>query len=363
MSAVQLQWLASTALDFSDKADPSKWHIVICSHHPMDYNVAIRRGCSILEAYRDGTSGSITYTDGNGVSQTVTYDFTSGEKAEFICNVHGHSHNFGYKKISSVIDGSKEGWLMRICIPCMNVGRENEQATNADLKDRYGEFDASGNPVYYRKAYWSDADGAWIWKGNEEGTSFNVLTFDTENGYVYAHNVGAGGTAADRAIAYREVDEPDAPEEETIKNLVLTSEALDSTDVYNGGQGYAENTYIKSSGGGDGTKPGHVTTGMIPYTIVANTTPETVYVKGGTIDRIGYYLEDKTFKLTYTLSAASVAWTIEELDTNYYKLTPIMQDSGNPYLYEMQGKGGYLRFDVLCANGADLIVTFDQPIE
>jgi hypothetical protein len=360
ISAVQLQWFASTALDFSSKTDPAKWHIVVCSHHPLNYGEAMKRACAILEAYRDGTSGSITYADGNGVSHTVTYDFTTGAKAEIICNVHGHSHNFGYKWISS--GNAVDAWLLRICIPCTNVGRENEHATNADLKDAYGEFDTEGNPVYHRKAYWSDADYAWIWKANEEGTNFNVLTFDPENGYVYAHNVGAGQSGADRVIKYKEIGAVDAPDEPAYTNLVPTSEALDSTAVYNGGLGYKSGTYISSSGGGDSSKAGHVTTGMIPYTVASSTTPETIYIKGGTPDRIGYYLSDKSFKICYN-AATLVAWTVEELDTDYWKLTPVMESSGNSNIYVNHGAGGYLRFDCVCSDGASLIVTLNEPIE
>lgn len=358
MSAVQLQWLADTALDFSDKADASQWGVVVCSHHPVDYGDAMKRACMILEAYKAGTSGSISYTDANGGSQSIAYNFTAGEKAEIICNIHGHSHNFGYKKISS--SNSVTPWLWRVCIPCINCGRENEQATNADLAGKYGEFDADGNPVYYRKAEWSDAISGWVYNA-EKGTSFCVVTIDRKTKKIYAHYFGVG---RDRTIEYGEsTEEPETP---SYTNLVPTSEAMDSTAVYNGGLGYRDGYYISSGSGGDSAKSGHATTGMIAYPNVAGgKIPPTIYLKGGTISRIGLYYSDKSFKMTLTSNGfTTVHFTSEQLGTGYYKLTPVMLTDGsnNSSLYNAFGNIRYLRFDVECTTGADLIITLDEPI-
>lgn len=351
MSAIQLQWLADTALDFSDKADASQWAVVICSHHPVNYGDAMKRACMILEAYKAGTSGNISYTDGNGDSQTIAYDFTTGEKAEIICNIHGHNHNFGYKKISS--SDSVTPWLWRVCIPCINCGRENEQATNADLAEKYGEFDADGNPVYYRKAEWSDAISGWVYNA-EKGTSFCVVTIDRKTKKIYAHYFGVG---RDRTIEY---GEPEAP---SYTNLVPTSEALDSTAVYNNGLGYRDGYYISSGSGGDSSKSGHATTGMIAYpNVSAGMTPPTIYLKGGTISRIGLYYSDKSFKSTLTSTTQHL--TFEKLGTGYHKITPVMRTDGsnNSSLFYTFGNIRYLRFDVVCTTGADLIITLDEPI-
>lgn len=355
MSAVQLQWLADTALDFSDKADASQWGVVVCSHHPVNYGAAMKRAFMILEAYKAGTSGNISYTDGNGDSQSIAYNFTDGEKAEIICNIHGHSHNFGYKKISS--SDSVTPWLWRVCIPCINCGRENEQATNADLAGKYGEFDADGNPVYYRKAEWSDAISGWVYNA-EKGTSFCVVTIDRKTKKIYAHCFGAG---RDRTIEYGEsTEEPDVP---SYTNLVPTSEAMDSTAVYNGGLGYRDGYYISSGSGGDSAKSGHATTGMIAYPNVSGgKTPPTIYLKGGTISRIGLYYSDKSFKTT--LTSATPHLTFEQLDTGYYKITPVMLTDGsnNSSLYNTFGHISYLRFDVVCTTGEYLIITLNEPI-
>lgn len=356
MSAVQLQWLADTALDFSDKADASQWGVVVCSHHPVNYGGNISRACMILEAYKAGTSGNISYTDGNGDSQTIAYDFTTGEKAEIICNIHSHSHNFGYKKISS--SDSVTPWLWRVCIPCINCGRENEQATNADLAEKYGEFDADGNPVYYRKAEWSDAISGWVYNA-EKGTSFCVVTIDRKTKKIYAHCFGAG---RDRTIEYGEsTGEPEAP---SYTNLVPTSEAMDSTAVYNGGLGYRDGYYISSSNGNDSVKTGHVTTGMIAYPNVSGgKTPPTIYLKGGEASRIAMYFSDKTFKATLTASN-TVIYIVEQIATNYYRFIPAMLTDGsnNSKMFSTYGNICYLRFDVICDTGADLIITLDEPI-
>lgn len=146
-------------------------------------------------------------------------------------------------------------------------------------------------------------------------------------------------------------------------NLVTTSEALDSTAVYNG-IGYKNGSYISSSSGGDGSKSGHVTTGMIAYpNVVGGATPPAIYVRGGSIDRLGLYFEDKSFK--GTLSAGGLTtdpFTTEQLATNYYKYTPVMAN-GNSKLYVNYGAIRYIRLDVVCTDGASLIVTLDEPIE
>ena len=51
------------------------------------------------------------------------------------------------------------------------------------------------------------------------------------------------------------------------------------------------------------------------------------------------------------------------LGTNYYCLTPIKSSSGNSALYENLGNIRYLRFDCVMTDGADLIITLDEPIE
>lgn len=188
VSAVQLQWLADVALDFSDKTDAAEWGIIFCSHHPLSYGGVnkIGRAMQIAEAYRDGTKGTIAYTSDS--THTVSYDFTSGERAEIICNFCGHSHNYGYGYMRYSTE--TDPWLLRICTPCINVGRENEHATNESLKG-LGEFAEDGvTPIYWRKTV-----------GTREGTSFCINTIDRANKLIYSHAFGVG---PDRIISYAE---------------------------------------------------------------------------------------------------------------------------------------------------------------
>lgn len=206
ISPTQIQWLADTALDFSGKSDVAQWGIVIVGHHPLHYST----GCfghtmKVLEAYRDGLSGSVSCnicmnTSDTWQFQTVTYDFTVGERAELICDIHGHTHNCSMSKISSTSWHTNipqgvtevEPWLWRLSVPNIcatrnNTGYENFK-TNEITAKKYGEFDESGNPVYWTK----ESDTA-------KATSFCVISIDRSNKKVYAHIFGAG---RDRMVSY-----------------------------------------------------------------------------------------------------------------------------------------------------------------
>ena len=181
ITGVQTQWLADTGLDLSGKRDPADWQIVIFSHHPLNLYSHV---LTVLEAYKNGTGGSVDVTT-NGVTIAVNYDFTAENRGEIIANIHGHNHNFTAQKI-----GSSEQWLWRVCIPNMDTTRENEAATSsdADWAQKFGEFDSSGNAVYYKKT-----------QGTAKSTSFCVITIDRKKRKLYAFRYGAG---IDREIDY-----------------------------------------------------------------------------------------------------------------------------------------------------------------
>jgi len=129
------------------------------------------------------------------VTTTVNYDFASANRGEIICAVHGHDHNFTYRKISTerwdkVTEAN--AWLWSICVPNIDTKRNNEKATNSDeaYKKAFGEFDSSGEPVYYPKT-----------QGTAASTSFCVITIDRKNGKIHAIAYGAG---IDREISYKE---------------------------------------------------------------------------------------------------------------------------------------------------------------
>lgn len=212
ISPTQIQWLADTALDFSDKDTPSEWGIVIMSHHPLHDGASDSDNTmKILEYYRDGKSGEISCTirteydtNGNASSypqQKVTYDFAGKERAEIICNIHGHNHNCGYSQISSSTRTNSMAvtpWLWRFCIPNICANRYNtgiENAGSDTYKQKlYGEFDADGNPVEWTKT-----------PGTAEATSFCVVNIDRQSKKAYVHIFGAG---TDRVIEYTKAYEP-----------------------------------------------------------------------------------------------------------------------------------------------------------
>lgn len=205
ISPTQIQWLADTALNFTDKSNPSEWGIVIIGHHPLHYsNGSYTSTMKLLEAYRDGLSGSLsctirTETDASGnktyPQQKVTYDFSATERAEIICNIHGHAHNYAASKISSTTSSGTETvkpWLWRFCIPqiCFsrnNTGYENFK-TNEIAAKNYGEFEADGvTPKYWEKG-----------SGDATATSFCVVDINRRDKMIYVYHFGKG--------TYREFD-------------------------------------------------------------------------------------------------------------------------------------------------------------
>jgi len=173
LSGTQLQWLASTALDFSDKENAAQWGIIVVSHVALNitgsiadavsgtvYNHSTENAAVILNAYKKGMNGSITHDN-----TTVSYDFSAAAgHAVVLCAIHGHDHRFCSETLSGNI----------LSIGCPNVMNGRERASD------------DGN-VYTKTA------------GTAEGTSFCILTIDRENSMVYADCVGAG---YDRAFPF-----------------------------------------------------------------------------------------------------------------------------------------------------------------
>jgi len=194
ISSAQLAWLADTALDFTAKADPEDWGILVLSHHPLDYIPQLKTALQLLEAYRNRSAGEVRYT-ASGTEYAVAYDFINITPAEILCSIHGHNHNFNSEK-----SGIAEPWLWRFCIPNMSSGRENESASSTDIpySEKWGDFDEDGNPVYYKKYHWSEEIRDYVYD-DESGTSYCMITVDRENKKIYAHYVGVG---RDRVFDY-----------------------------------------------------------------------------------------------------------------------------------------------------------------
>ena len=95
----QLNWVAHTALDFSDKADGAEWSVVVFSHIPLEFSLTFEGDLAvnnaeamigILSAYQTGSafadekSGDFTYS--------VNADFQKQGPMELIACIYGHVH-------------------------------------------------------------------------------------------------------------------------------------------------------------------------------------------------------------------------------------------------------------------------------
>lgn len=211
IGAVQLQWLADHALDFSGVDDPSKWSILIFSHavlgtsgtytdpggtvHPC--NTA--NAATLLKAYATKKSGSITH---GGVA--VNYNFTAVTPAGIIGCIHGHEHRYA----NEIVGGA----FLSICCPNVLNGRER--------------VSADGN-TYTKTA------------GTANGTSFCVFSINRDDKKIYVDHYGPG---IDRVFNYTVID-PSAP---SYTNLLPSATDTDGS-VYND-VGYAVGQRLNSSG-------------------------------------------------------------------------------------------------------------------
>ena len=317
LSAAQLSFLASTALDFSDKEDPSEWNIVVVSHVALDvsgtitdavssttYTNSTANAATILAAYASGSSGSITH---NGV--TVAYDYSTLEaRASMICCVHGHNHKFSNETLT--------GGILSIGCPNVMNGRERESS--------------DGN-TYTKTA------------GTADGTSFCILTIDRENSKIYADCVGVG---PDREFEY-------TTEVVAYTNLLPISTDADGA-VYNG-VGYKADTYLSS--GVDGTKTGIYASG---------------YMQGVANEYGNYFFYLKNVGMQTEQDSHRVALYD---GTKTYITTVKTTVTGNPFTYGDDGNISQLMFTgesypdglyirICCGYlGDDSIITANEPIE
>lgn len=230
ISPTQFRWIADVALNFTE----SGWGVIFVSHHPLDYSFGwFKQFLKMLEAYKDGTNVTLWLTDyianGQTIGHNETFNFASmSNRAEIICNIHGHNHNCAESKVSSSAD--VEPWLWRFCVPNICANRYNESATN-DSRIYMGEFDEDGNPVYWYKE-----------TGNAKATSFNVISIDRTNKIIYAYIFGAG---RDRAMYYGEYIPVEYSITTTLTNCVastsnptIITEGLSASLVFTASNGY-----------------------------------------------------------------------------------------------------------------------------
>jgi hypothetical protein len=201
-------------LDLSSKEDASDWHILILSHHPLDWWSDSYVFAYVLDAYKNGTSWS------NG---TISVDYTGKNEAVLIGNIHGHIHNFktDYLHLGNVNSGNKST-VLRMSTPNACYGRENQYDTSSVGLSTWEE------DVTYSKT-----------KDSADDTAFVVYCIDLDSYEINAICYGAG---YDRSVKYGEVK---------IVNLIDTV-------------GYSNDVRLSSSSGTEKTgATGNVTTGFI----------------------------------------------------------------------------------------------------
>ena len=213
-------------------------------------------------------------------------------------------------------------------------------------------------------------DGIPVGTGIAQATTqeAQVIGFvDTNNDIVLTGNLATGlYTLKYENIdgTYIDIGSIEIKDEIKIINLVSSSLNINGTGVYNN-TGYKNSTYISMDSitnppSKDGTDSTTVATGLIPYSW------ESLYVKGVTIDpnishcRAQYIGSD--FYVKYQLASGSWAWTnfmaIEELGTNYYKLTPLYT-AQKPGTLEELDTIAYIRFS-FAGTGENLVISTSE---
>lgn len=150
------------------------------------------------------------------------------------------------------------------------------------------------------------------------------------------------------------------PSEPTYTDQLSNSQAIDSTEKYNG-CGYKTGYYLTSSGTFETNsgKANEWMTGYIPYTI-----DKSIYIKGVSFttashDRM-YFFSSKTTRVAPAINSGSTNlgtyFTTEQLGTDYYKLTPI-SSSG------LSTATQFVRMSFTTGAPSNVIITIDEPIE
>lgn len=179
VSATQLQWIADTALSFTE----SGWNVIFVSHAPLYWSTG-----SSPAWYNNHT-----YTDGDGVAWTCNLANMSNlikayiNKTSFSATLNGStaSKNFSglshYATIASGISGHQHAFLVNTdeLINYISVGNACEG----------GKASADGNS--YPKT-----------DGTADDTTFDVIDFDFVEQTAYCWNYGAG---YDRTVPFRYV--------------------------------------------------------------------------------------------------------------------------------------------------------------
>ena len=410
LSGAQLQWFAQ-ALDLSGKANAADWGIIILSHHPLDWG-EITPAANCLAAYLEGSTYSVTH---NGVA--VSYNYSGKNAAKVIANFHGHVHNFKVDYVHDLRSGRAAATTVkRMAIPNACYGRNNEYGENTTTDNNgiefgedttYNKTDSKNtafcvvsidldNEVIYADCFGAGYDRIESYGSGKvitysitnnlsnaknsngativtEGSAYNATITAKTNYKLASVTVTMGGVdITATAVSGGKISIASVTGDIVIKattaedvefaeftNLVPTLESVDSTAPFNG-IGYLNGAYISEKT--TGTDAACVATGLLPYAH-ANGVRTPIYIRGAALDLTNSHVriygfgasKGTAFQSSIAIEAQKIAnnFQIEELGTNYYKITP-NDDLCGTYVH-------YLRFS-LVGKGDNLIITLNEPI-
>ena len=172
------------ALDLSAKSDYADWQILLLSHIPLDWNGGDYNFYTdlqtILKAYEDGTTASITVNSSYALNETpsgyatyssgkLVYNYSGKNSARIIANIHGHVHTNKIGKIANT-----------------NIVRIATANTNPDLNKTesypdYGDYSITSTEANKIKKV----------SGTAKDTSATFYFIDLNQRMIYAFGYGA----------------------------------------------------------------------------------------------------------------------------------------------------------------------------
>lgn len=183
------------ALDLSAKTDYAEWQILLLSHIPLDWNGGDYNFYTdlqtILTAYENGTTASITVTSSYALNETpsnystyssgkLVYNYSGKNSAKIIANIHGHVHTNVVSKIANT------------SIARVATANANPDLNKTESYPDYGDYSIT------------TTEAAKIVKvsGTAKDTSATFYCIDLDEQVIYAYGYGAD---IDRTIIYESI--------------------------------------------------------------------------------------------------------------------------------------------------------------
>jgi hypothetical protein len=183
------------ALDLSAKSDASSWQILLLSHIPLDWNGGDYNYYAdlqtILNAYEDGTTASITVNSSYALNETpsgyatyssgkLVYNYNGKNVAKVIANIHGHVHT---NKVSKVANTH----IARVA-----TANANPDLNKSESYSTYGDYSITT----------TEANKIVKVSGTAKDTSATFYCIDLDEQKIYAYGYGAD---ADREVSYKTI--------------------------------------------------------------------------------------------------------------------------------------------------------------